>query len=179
MNDIVIRLSTFEDTTPMRDLAIKSFCDTFAESNTPEDMEAFLLDSYSLKKMQEEFYEPGAVLYLAYKNGFVSEAKESIVGFLRLRVSDEAADKLGNNSIELHRLYIHPDYKGMGVGKKLLEAALSYSKQNKFDWIWLGVWEKNFNAQKVYAKWGFEKFGEHIFQMGTDAQTDWLMKKVL
>jgi diamine N-acetyltransferase len=163
----------------MRDLAIKSFSDTFAESNTPENMAAFLTDSYSLKKMQEEFYEPRAVLYLAYKNGLGSKGKESMVGFLRLRVSDEAADKLGNNSIELHRLYVHPDCKGMGIGKKLLEAALTYSMQNKFDWIWLGVWERNFNAQKVYAKWGFEKFGEHIFQMGTDAQTDWLMKKDL
>jgi diamine N-acetyltransferase len=180
MDKITIRLSTFEDTAQMRDLAIKSYLDTFAESNTPEDMEAFLRDSYSLKKMQEEFYEPGSVLFLAYKNGLTGQPlSESMVGFLRLRINDEAADKLGNNSIELHRLYIHPDCKGMGIGKELLEAALSYSKQHQFDWIWLGVWEKNFNAQKIYAKWGFEKFSEHVFKMGTDAQTDWLLKKAI
>jgi diamine N-acetyltransferase len=180
MDEITIRLSTFEDIAQMRDLAIKSYLDTFAESNTPENMETFLKDSYSLKKMQEEFFEAGAVLYLAYKKGLGSEpTSEKMVGFLRLRINEEAADKLGNNSIELHRLYIHPDFKGMGIGNKLMEAALTYATQNKFDWIWLGVWEKNFNAQKIYAKWGFEKFSEHVFQMGDDAQTDWLMKKGL
>ncbi|MFM9840257.1 MAG: GNAT family N-acetyltransferase [Cyclobacteriaceae bacterium] len=180
MAEITIRLSTLEDTALMRDLAIKSYLDTFAESNTPEDMAAFLKDSYSLEKMQKEFYEPGAVLYLAYRNEWGHEPLgDNMVGFLRLRINEEAADKLGNNSIELHRLYVHPDCKGMGVGKKLLEAALFYSEQHKFDWIWLGVWEKNFNAQKIYAKWGFEKFGEHVFQMGDDAQTDWLLKRDL
>ncbi len=180
MGEITIRLSTFENTAQMRDLAIKSYLDTFAESNTPENMEAFLKDSYSLEKMQEEFHERGAVLYLAYKDGLDNEPlSRGIVGFLRLRINEETADKLGNNSIELHRLYIHPDFKGMGIGNKLMEVALAYATQNKFDWIWLGVWEKNFNAQKVYAKWGFEKFSEHVFQMGDDAQTDWLMKKAL
>jgi diamine N-acetyltransferase len=141
--------------------------------------------------MQDEFYEPGSVLYLAFMDKLESQSiapdsddrltflHEGIVGFLRLRKSDEVADKLGNNSIELHRLYIHPDYKGMGIGNKLMETALTYSRQSKFDWIWLGVWEKNLNAQKVYAKWGFEKFSEHTFHMGNDAQTDWLMKKAL
>jgi diamine N-acetyltransferase len=179
MAEITIRLSTFEDTEQMRDLAIKSYLDTFAEFNTSENMETFLKDSYSLKKMQDEFYEPDAVLYLAYEKELRSRPSESMVGLLRLRVNDEAADKLGNNSIELHRLYIHPSCKGMGVGKKLVEIALTYSKQHKFDWIWLGVWEKNFNAQKIYAKWGFEKFSEHVFQMGDDAQTDWLLKRDL
>ena len=160
----------------MREVAIKSYLDTFAKVNTQEDMEAFLKDSYSLEKMKEEFHEQGSVLYLAFNNNLESE---TMVGFLRLRINDEAADKLGDNSIELHRLYIHPDYKGMGIGNKLFEAALSYSKRNKFDWIWLGVWEKNFSAQKVYSKWGFEKFSEHFFQMGADAQTDWLLKKGL
>jgi diamine N-acetyltransferase len=157
----------------VREVAIQSFSDAFADSNTAENMEAFLQDTYSLGKMQNEFYEPNSVLYLACNDN------KDIVGFLRLRKNDEAADKLGYNAIELQRLYIHPDCKGMGVGKKLVEVAFTYSKQNKFDWIWLGVWEKNFNAQKVYAKWGFEKFGEHVFQMGADAQTDWLMKKDL
>jgi diamine N-acetyltransferase len=176
MNQIIVRLSTHEDIAPMRDVAIKSYLDTFAKFNTQEDMEAFLRDSYSLKKMQEEFHEQSSVLYLACKDGLEGE---TIVGFLRLRINAEAADKLGDNSIELHRLYIHTDYKGMGIGNKLFEAALSYSIQNKFDWIWLGVWEKNFDAQKVYTKWGFEKFSEHVFKMGEDAQTDWLLKKAL
>jgi len=32
-------------------------------------------------------------------------------------------------------------------------------------------------ASRIYRKWGFARVGEHIFQMGDDAQTDfWMMR---
>jgi ribosomal protein S18 acetylase RimI-like enzyme len=86
---------------------------------------------------------------------------------------------LGENTIELQRLYIDTAYHGKQIGKNLMEKALIYARENRYDWIWLGVWERNFNAQHFYAKWGFEKFGEHVFQMGDDPQIDWLLKKKL
>jgi ribosomal protein S18 acetylase RimI-like enzyme len=45
--------------------------------------------------------------------------------------------------------------------------------------IWLGVWERNTRAIEFYTKWGFKKFSEHIFMLGDEQQTDWLMKKFL
>jgi len=35
------------------------------------------------------------------------------------------------------------------------------------------------NTIQFYRKWGFEKFSSHVFMLGGDAQTDWLMKKEL
>jgi ribosomal protein S18 acetylase RimI-like enzyme len=172
MEKITIRRSNFEDTAAMRDVAIRSYTDTFADSNTPENMEAFFTESYSLSKLQDEYYEPLSVLYLACDG-------EKVVGFLRLRVNDEVKNELGENTIELQRLYIDTAYHGKQIGKNLMEKALIYARENRYDWIWLGVWERNFNAQHFYAKWGFEKFGEHVFQMGDDPQIDWLLKKKL
>ena len=170
MNDIEIRLAEFRDVPVMREVAILSYEATFAEFNTRENMEAFYKDSYSLEKLQNEFCEQGSVLYLA----FVGKA---LAGFLRLRKSTEVEYKLGDSTIELQRLYVHPEYLGKKVGKKLMEAGLNYVEQLAVEWIWLGVWERNFNAQKFYTKWGFEKFGEHVFQMGDDPQIDWLLRK--
>ena len=45
--------------------------------------------------------------------------------------------------------------------------------------MWLGVWEENPRAIRFYQKQGFVEFGEHIFQLGDDAQRDVLMKKSL
>jgi ribosomal protein S18 acetylase RimI-like enzyme len=45
--------------------------------------------------------------------------------------------------------------------------------------IWLGVWEGNVKAIDFYTQWGFKKFSEHIFMLGDEPQTDWLMKKSL
>ena len=74
MNDIEIRLAEFRDVPVIREVAILSYEATFAEFNTRENMEAFYKDSYSLEKLQNEFYEQGSVLYLA----FVGKA---LVGF--------------------------------------------------------------------------------------------------
>lgn len=169
---IEIKQALFEDVAAMREVAIQSYSDTFSEFNTPENLEAFFREAYDLKKMQEEYYELDSMLYLACEGSLVA-------GFLRLRTTQEVEKELGLNTIELQRLYIHKDFQNQKVGKMLMQKAIDYALQKKFDWIWLGVWERNFNAQRFYNKWGFEKFGEHIFQMGDDPQIDWLLKKSL
>ena len=60
-----------------------------------------------------------------------------------------------------------------------MKTCLHYAEEQDHDVVWLGVWEQNEQAKEFYNKWGFEKFGEHIFMLGDDAQTDWLMQKKL
>jgi ribosomal protein S18 acetylase RimI-like enzyme len=50
------------------------------------------------------------------------------------------------------------------------------AKQNKVAYIWLGVWEKNERAINFYKKNGFVTFDTHIFKLGNEAQTDYMMK---
>lgn len=68
------------------------------------------------------------------------------------------------------------NYQGKKVGSALMRFALDYARAQNLEWIWLGVWENNHRAQEFYAHWGFERFSEHIFMMGPDPQTDWLMR---
>lgn len=169
---VTIRLARLEDIPAMREVAIESYIEKFAAHNTPENMEAFLQEAYNLDQLIKEFQEEESILMLALY-------EERVVGFVRLRKNSEVDHYLGTNHIELQRLYIHPQFQNMKIGRKLMEFAMEYANQGKFDWIWLGVWERNFEAQRFYAKWGFEKFSEHVFQMGDDPQIDWLLKKRL
>ena len=169
---IRIRKAKIEELAAVRELAIEVYTDTFSAQNTRENLEAFFRESYDLGKFKAEFHEPDSALYIA-----LDDLK--IIGFLRLRQSNEANSYLGSNHVELHRLYIHRDYHGSSVSKMFMDEALRYAKEKNHEWIWLGVWEKNFRAQKFYTKWGFERFSEHVFQMGDDPQTDWLMKRKL
>ncbi len=167
---IRIRKAKVEEVPAVRELAIEVYTDTFADQNTEANLLAFFNDSYNLEKLKEEFHDQGSLLYVA-----LDELK--IVGFMRMRINSEVDNYLGQSHLELQRLYIHRDYHGGSASRLLMEQALAYATEKKFEWIWLGVWERNFRAQKFYAKWGFERFGEHVFQMGDDPQTDWLMKK--
>ncbi len=167
---IRIRKATLEEIPAVRELAIEVYSDTFAKDNSEKNMKAFFKENYSLEKFTKEYEEPGSTLFIALDN-------LKIVGFLRLRENNEVADRLGNNTLEIQRLYVHKDYHGSSVAKELMNACFKLAQEKKIEWLWLGVWEKNARAQKFYTKLGFERFGEHIFQMGEDPQTDWLMKK--
>lgn len=156
----------------LREVAISSYTDAFAPFNAPENMEAYFKESYNLPVLERELTETDSKLLLACEN-------TTIVGFSRLRESNEVSEILGSNTIELQRLYVLTEAQGKSVGKRLMESSLIYATERRYNWIWLGVWERNFNAQKFYDKWGFEKFSEHIFWMGDDAQTDWLLRKKL
>lgn len=169
---IEIREATIQDIPTMRQVAISSYADTFEDANTPENMEAFFKDSYNLTKLELELNEPNSRLFLAFEG-------TTQVGFARLRESNEVEIYLGNNTIELQRLYVLTSAQGKSVGRLLMETAMAYAQQKKYEWIWLGVWEKNFRAQRFYENWGFKKFSEHTFWMGDDPQVDWLLKRKL
>lgn len=165
-----IQALTSNDIPVLRDLAIRIYRDTFSDSNTPENMKLFLEKDYSVAAFQKEFEEKESFYFFALDGDVAA-------GYLRLRKSDEAEKYLGSNTIELHRLYIDKPYQGKKVGMLLMQHALNMATALKVEWIWLGVWEKNIRAQLFYKQWGFERFGEHVFQMGDEAQTDWLLKK--
>lgn len=169
---IEIKEATLQDIPAMRTVAISSYADTFSASNTPENMEAFFKSAYSLDAFVKEFHEPNSRIYLAWET-------DQLVGFARMRECDEVKSLLGDNTVELQRIYVLTSAQGKSVGRLLMEAALAFAIQRKYDWIWLGVWEQNFKAQRFYKAWGFEKFSEHTFWMGDDPQVDWLLRRKL
>jgi diamine N-acetyltransferase len=169
---IALRPARLDDLARVRKLGIETFVETFAEFNTAENMETFLNEAYRPEALEKEWREAGSICFLAWEG-------DDLAGFTRLRLNDEVESLLGSNTIELQRLYVHPTHQGRKVGSALLKESIRYSQQMGYAWIWLGVWEKNFKAQKFYTQWGFEKFSEHVFQMGDDPQIDWLLRRSL
>lgn len=61
------------------------------------------------------------------------------------------------------------------VFNRKIRQSLDAARQVGYQTLWLGVWEHNGRAQAFYRKWGFHEVGQHIFQLGSDAQTDVVM----
>ncbi|WP_288846816.1 GNAT family N-acetyltransferase [uncultured Fructobacillus sp.] len=70
-------------------------------------------------------------------------------------------------------------FQRLGLGRQLLNQAFDQANVLGKSRVWLGVWEHNQNALAFYQKIGFTPFSDHVFQLGTDAQRDILMEKVL
>lgn len=148
------------------------FYDTFHQQNTEEDMKLFLEKSFNLNTLQQE---------IVHKNNyfFFAVSDDKIIGYLKLSDA-ETPEKLKEfDTLEIARIYVVKEKIGSGIGKQLLDFAISFAQQHRKAIVWLGVWEHNLRAISFYYKQGFEKFDKHLFLVGNDAQTDWLMKKEL
>jgi GNAT superfamily N-acetyltransferase len=58
---------------------------------------------------------------------------------------------------------IAPDFRGMGIGKKLMSATLDIYQEQNVDKAWLEAIQNNEPAIKLYEKMGYETFEELTF----------------
>lgn len=154
------------------DMSRRTFYDSFAADNTEENMNLFLERQFDRQSLIDELSQPGNTFLLASLDG-------KPAGYCRLQENTHPPELGDAPSIEIVRLYAEKAAIGHGIGKALMQTALDIAGGLEKEWIWLGVWEHNHRALKFYEKWGFERFGQHIFMVGDDPQTDWYMKRRL
>ncbi len=170
--EMKIRKATIEDTEIIAKIAWQSFYDAFADhpKNAPDDLKSYMDEAFTVEAISAELTDKDSIF-------FVAEIDDQIIGYAKLKQNSHEKGVSGKNPIELCRLYSLNEFIGKGIGKSLMLKSLEFAKENGHDLIWLGVWEYNYNAQNFYKKFGFEKCGEHIFQLGNDPQIDWLMER--
>ena len=162
-----------EDAGLVADLARKTFYESFAAHNTVENMRMYMEEQFTREMQMAEVSAPGRIFILAYSG-------DELAGYASLRETDERPKGLEDEkAIEIVQIYSEQRMIGRGVGPALMQACVDLALGRGYQWIWLGVWEHNPRAIAFYTKWGFERFGEHVFIVGLDAQTDWWMRKKL
>ncbi len=90
--------------------------------------------------------------------GFVWVEEGRIVGNLSLRYalpSRSRGQMIGN-------VVVHPEYRGMGIGRAMVEAAVTAAQQQGARWIGLEVRGDNPVACGLYARIGFEAVGRQL-----------------
>ena len=164
-----IRYGTTDDAEMLSQLGAKTFYDTFAKDNTPEDMDVHLKKSFSSEIQFNELSAPENIF-------LIIEAEGNPIGFAQLIMDSREETIKGVRTLEIRRIYATQENIGKGVGKELMSAAIQEAKQRGCDSIWLGVWEKNPRAIAFYKKWGFREVGTHTFTVGDDPQNDFIME---
>ncbi|MBZ5552072.1 MAG: GNAT family N-acetyltransferase [Acidobacteriia bacterium] len=165
-----IRLGTVDDASLLAELGARTFHDTFAADNAPEDMAAYLASSFSPEKQAAELVEPDVTF-------FIAEFEGAAAGYAQIRAGEVPACVAHRRSIELVRMYVSREWFGRGVGEALMEACIEAAGHAGYQSMWLGVWERNGRAQAFYRKWNFQVVGQHVFQLGSDPQADFLMER--
>lgn len=169
---VTIRTASLKDVSLIAELSTTTFRSTFAQDNTPEDMEAYLAANFSEEKIGQEISDPLAIFLIA-------ELSDTPVGYAKLHMGPPDASVTGAKPMEIVRLYVLPESIGHGIGARLMKRCIDIAVSRGLETLWLGVWEHNHRAIQFYQKWGFKEVGSHIFQLGSDAQTDLILQKSL
>jgi diamine N-acetyltransferase len=169
---INIKECTVEDSRQLQDISYVTFNETFKHQNSPGNMKAYLERAFNLNQLEKELANISSQFYFVYLN-------HELAGYLKVNTKDAQTEEMGDEALEIERIYIKREYQKHGLGKYMLNKAIEMAKARNMKKIWLGVWEKNENAIAFYQKMGFVQTGAHSFYMGDEEQRDLIMTKTL
>jgi diamine N-acetyltransferase len=169
---VTIRKCELSDLMDLQAISCQTYDDTFRAMNTPETMEAYLSAAFDLSKLEAELRDPRSTFFFLYDG-------EHLAGYLKVNEYHAQTEGSDPTALEIERIYVKKEFQGLGYGKWLIQYALEIARKRNKRSAWLGVWEKNEKAIAFYERMGFVKTGTHIFVMGKEQQTDFVMRMEL
>lgn len=167
-----IRRATVQDASLLQRLSEVTFYDTFKDTCTEEDMAGYLEEYYNLALITRELADPTDYYFLIYDG-------DTAAGYMRLKEEESEVEMIRSyRAMELKRIYVDKAFLGRRMGTVLMNFALDFAREKKYEVLWLGVWEYNHRARAFYGKFGFKETGQsHPFPIGNTPQTDiWLYR---
>lgn len=153
-------------------MAKRSFTDTFGTLYRPEDLAAFLDQTFGEKGLPAQLTDPAYTVRVA-----VDESGE-IVGFAKIGPVAFPGEWPAT-AIELHQLYVRGDQHGAGVGPALMDWAIDVARADGRMEVILSVYVDNARAIRFYERYGFVEIGRYVFMVGEQPDDDRIMRLVL
>lgn len=171
MTNIQIRIKAVQlaDVEMLQEIGKLTFAETFVEDCDPLDMEKYFEEKHNINILISELRNPESQFFFA-------EIEGKVIAYLKINWGNAQTESKLKNALEVERLYVLSDFQRMKIGQQLMNKALEVATEGDYKWLWLGVWEHNKKAIRFYKKNGFSIFDKHPFVIGTDIQTDVLMK---
>ena len=165
-----IRQLTLADLDQLQSISRTTFHETFAADNSEADMAHYLEYNFSASRLAQALVNPESRFY------FAEDDDGNALGYLKTNTGAAQSEPQNPQALEIERIYVLSAHHGQGVGAALYRQARHDAEQQGAPYLWLGVWEHNRSALQFYQKHGFTAFASHTFTLGSDAQTDILMK---
>lgn len=88
-------------------------------------------------------------------------------------------EPFGLPDLELKRIYLLSRFQGLGVGARLMAAAVEAARKAGAPRLLLGVYGGNSGAIAFYARQGFAQVGTREFLVGANTYDDLVLARVL
>lgn len=153
----------------LQSISRQTFYETYHKMNSKENMDKYLNENLSISTLKKELKNPNSEFYI------IKDLDKNI-GYLKLNMGPAQTDIKDASALEIERIYVIKEYQGKKAGQQLYEKTIQVAKEKMLKYIWLGVWQENSKAIQFYVKNGFEIFDQHVFKLGDEEQTDFLMR---
>lgn len=98
MEDVIIKRAMIDDVIALQEIGMRTFTETFAGSNTEEDMQRYLSDSFSIDKLTIELQNQNSRF-------FFTAIQTRIIGYLKINFGASQTEKQPDGSVEIERIY--------------------------------------------------------------------------
>lgn len=167
-----VRRARLDDAEAIQDLGSRTFRAAYGLQVNPDDLEAYVADTYSIPAIETELRDNKVTYLLAHRD-------EETIGYMMIRNQKAPGCVTGEKPAQLSRIYVEPEAIGTGCGAALMMAGLQEVASAGFDAFWLSVWERNARAISFYEKWDFVQVGNADFAFGDDVQNDFIMARAI
>jgi ribosomal protein S18 acetylase RimI-like enzyme len=166
---------TYRDATPADAAVIDrifdtSFCDTFAHLYAAEDLDVFLA-GFNVADWRRELEDPAYEFRIGEVNG-------EPVGYVKLGPM-KLPIETNRPALVLDQLYILKEHHGVGIAHALMDWTVDRAKRRGAEELFVTVYVDNHRARRFYDRYGFEAVGRYDFMVGSHADEDIIMRKVL
>lgn len=166
-----IRRCTRDDAAVLAGLGAAAFTETFGHLYPAEDLQTFLLESYSSDAWTLTLSDPRQAVWIA------SLADATPVGFILVGACKLPIENREPTAGEIQQLYVLARYHNLHLGSRLMDLGLEWLEAQGRTPLYVGVWSENFGAQRFYGRYGFKKIGEYGFPVGKTVDREFILKR--
>ncbi len=167
---ITIKQAVETEAQLLHNIGAQTFLEAYSDVKSAKDLNDYIKTAFIKSDIEASIKNYEAIFLLASYN-------QETVGYVKLRW-DRSHPNLNpeEKNMELERIYVLRNFWKHKIGAALMLHAIQLSRSKSYDYIWLGVWQKNNRAIDFYLKIGFEIFGTKKFFVGEEENDDYVMR---
>lgn len=125
------------------------------------EIEPELFKPFNELEMSHYFEEMLSLIGVA---GYVIFHGDAPAGYMLTsrKTSDETPFKFRTDTLHIDQICVESRFKGLGLGKKLVEHAKQIARDNKIPRVEMNFWTQNPNSGEFFSHEGFEVFNERM-----------------
>lgn len=167
---LTVRGAVPGDLAALTALSQKTFTDKFGPLYNPQDLTTFLEVSHGEAAYRDYLADPENLIRVAeYDNAMLG-------AYLLCSPLSLPAEGALPGAVEMKRLYVDTPLQGRGLGSRFVDEALSWARKRSAPEMYLSVFSENEGAQRLYARYGWEKVGEFLFPVGRQQDLEFLLR---